>query len=157
MNDLAAQGHGPQRHEGQVTGAQHDARERVLRGVDPETGQVEVFTRGPERGQPKITKKSSSFRSNEAYAQAEHAARNSPEFEAQVLAGEKTIYVERLRLDEAIGSDYLRHVEGRTTVDVTKSGTTRAAEFRDGTVFVKYQWNAGTRRYDLVTMYPKGR
>lgn len=150
---MRIQGHGPQRHEGQVTEEQHNAR--ALRGVDPETGRVEVFTSGPKRGQPKITQKSSSLMSNEAYAQTEAAARQSPTFAADSAAGKRLIEVKDVSLRSALGDDYLRHVEGRTTIGAAP-GSTRAADFNGGTVTALYRRNA-SGGYDLVTTYREGR
>lgn len=153
VDELKVQGHGPQKHEGQVGKAQHD--ERVLRGADPETGAVEVWRGGPKAGQPKIPPKSSSFKSNEAYAQAEAKAREHPDFTRGASEAKPEIKVKDLSLRDALGDDYLKHVEGRTTIG-SAPGSTRATDFSGGTVTAIYRRNA-SGGYDLVTMYPDGR
>lgn len=154
VDELKVQGHGPQRHEGQVDAAQHDAR--VLKGTDPATGQPEVHLTGRKAGQlKKPPEKSSSFRSNEAYAQAEAKARQSREFLEGAAEAKPRIEVKSVSLEDALGSDYLRHVEGRTTVGVP-GGSTKSIDFSGGRVTAYYERNA-RGGYDLVTMFPEGR
>jgi len=154
VDELKAQGHGPQRHEGKVESAQHDAR--VLRGTDPATSSPEVHLSGKKAGQPKKPPdSSSSFRSNEAYAQAELKARGGKEFLKQMRSGKDWVEVKGLSLRDALGDDYLRHVEGRTTVGLS-GASTRAVDFANGTVTAVYRRTPGGE-YGLYTMYPEGR
>lgn len=128
----------------------------MLKGTDPATGKPDVYSEGKYAGQLKDPpKKSSSFRSNEAYAQAEARARDSAEFLEKARAGADEIKVKDLPLRDALGDDYLRHVEGRTTTGAP-AGSTRATDFNGGSVTAIYRRNSGGG-YDLVTMYPEGR
>lgn len=129
----------------------------MLRGVDPSTGESPVYTKGKLKGQPKPPpNRSSSFRSNEAYAQAEQSARAQQDFIDGKAQGKAEIVIEDLSLRDALGNDYLSHVEGRTTVGAAP-GATRSTDFTNGTVTAVYRRNIKTGDYDLVTMYPEGK
>lgn len=132
--------HGPQKHEGQITGEQH--RARALEGIDPVTG-----------AKGDIPTASTSFTSPEAYAQADFAVRNTPEFQAKAATGAPTIRVESTSLETALGPGYLKHVEGQTAVGAA-AGTTKSVNFAGGRVFALY--DKTPTGYALRTMYPKG-
>ena len=148
VDELAQQGHGPQRHEGQVTPEAH-AR-RVLDGVDPATGSAEDFAHG---GQHRAPKTSSSFTSNEAYAHAESAVRNSPEFAAKASTGTPKFAVE-MPLSDALGAGYRDHVFGVTKLD--PRATLNTVDFTGGKVVAVYERTA-SGSYKLTTMYAKPR
>lgn len=148
VDELSQEGHGPQRHEGQVTPEQH-AR-RVLDGVDPATGSARDFAHG---GQHRAPRTSSSFTSNEAYAQAESAVRSSPAFDARAAAGGEWFRVE-MPLSEALGQSYRNHVFGVTKMD--PRATLNTVDFTGGNVVAYYRRNA-SGGYRLDTMYAEPR
>jgi hypothetical protein len=126
-----------------------DHARRVLDGVDPMTGSAADGAWPGELHDPVPT--STSFTSNEAYAQAEAAAHRSPEFAKQAAAGKSTIYVKQLTLSDALGPQYLDHVDGVTLKDPAASLS--RADLTDGRVFAIYDLRDGD--YVLRTMYPK--
>jgi hypothetical protein len=128
----------------------------VAKGLN---GYQERYTSGKKAGKHKPpsawAKKSSSFRSKEAYAQAEMKARQSPEFKGQAAAGKEYINV-RLTLREALGPDYLKHVDGHTKIGAP-AGATRALNFKGGGVNARYELvDPKAKTYRLITLHPEG-
>lgn len=142
MNELRSQGHGPQRHEGQVSRAQHE--QRVLLGVDPANRRTGCV------------RDSSSFKSNAAYAQAEATAYAAAKLQAPVSSRRIRMVVDAIPLKDALGPEYLRHVEGQTARG-SPAGTTRDVDFVEGTFTAIYEWDSRSARHSLLTMYPRGR
>lgn len=152
MEELRSQGHGPQRHEGQVTRQQLE--DRVLRGTDPMTGSHI----NPDTGQPyDPPRRATRIKDEETYVEAEAQMRNSQEFSTapveETASGARRKEV-TVPLERAIGSDYQDHVEGVTRIGSVKNPTgTRATDFNDGNMVAVYEENAHGG-WDLLTMYP---
>lgn len=153
MDDLRRQGHGPQRHEGQVTRAQLE--DRVLHGTDPETGS----NINPNTGQPyPPPRRATRITSEEAYADAEQRMRTSQEFAdapVQVTPNGQRRKAVEMPLDRAIGPDYQQHVEGVTRIGSAANPTgTRATNLDGGSMTAIYVEN-DQGGWDLLTMYPE--
>ena len=148
VKELEADGHGPQRHEGDVT--LEDQARRVRDGVDPMTGSARDGVTG---GQHRAPATSSAFKSNEAYAQAESAARGSPEFSARSAQGTPTIEVS-VPLEDALGPNYLKHVDGVSKAGA-RQGTLNRVDYTGGRVVAVYERTS--TGYSLKTMYPAPR
>ena len=103
----------------------------------------------PPRAWPPLY--STSLTSNRAFAQAEHMARHSREFESQAGRQLPIVVVRNLSLEEALGGEYLQHVAGRVRSDPA-TRTTEDVAFDDGRVLAWYV--AGTAGYQLLTLYP---
>ena len=151
VDELAKEGHGPQRHEGQVTPEDH-AR-RVLDGRDPASGSAQDFVHGGQHHAPAT---SSSFTSNEAYAQAESSVRASPQFQAKAASGKNYIEVEQ-SLSAALGPGYRDYVFGVTKSD--PRSTLNAVDFTGGKVVARYRLVDTPQGavYRLVTMFAEPR
>ena len=96
---------------------------------------------------------STSFKSNEAYAQAEHAVRQCAAFAAECAKRLQVVSVVDLPLSEALGPGYLGYVEG-VSKD-TAERLVRPIDFTDGLVFAKYLRSG--RDLLHVTMFPEPR
>jgi hypothetical protein len=114
IRQLTKQGHGPQRHEGQVTNDQ--LRARAVEGKDPVTGTTEdAYLKQPD-GTPethKYGRHATKVNSEEAYVNADDYLRSSAEFKAEA-AGKNVgdrIAVEK-SLEEIYGPDYKYNVSG---------------------------------------------
>jgi hypothetical protein len=82
-------------------------------------------------------------------------ARQSPEFKGQAAAGKEYINV-RLTLREALGPDYLKHVDGHTKIGAP-AGATRALNFKGGGVNARYELvDPKAKTYRLITLHPEG-
>jgi hypothetical protein len=153
LDQLAREGHAPQRHEGQVRLEEH-AR-RIHDGIDPATNSsIDIETKLVHDAVPT----SSSFTSEEAMAQAAAMVRRDEKYIK--LSGEKVKnqFAIEIPLEDALGFDYLRHVEGYTRKDVSTLAL-KAVDYTGGKVlaFLKAVRDPSTNkivRYRLVTMYP---
>jgi hypothetical protein len=153
LEDLRRQGHGPQRHEGQVTRAQLE--DRVLHGTDPMTGS----NINPNTGNPyNPPRRATRITDERTYVEAEERMRSSQEFaDAPVSTApdgsrRKEVVVP---LERAIGADYQDHVEGMTRIGSVNNPTgTRPTNLEDGNMVAVYVEN-DRGGWDLLTMYPE--
>jgi hypothetical protein len=158
IDNLKRQGHGPQRHEGQLTETQLD--ERVRKKHDPETGSREDKYRKNSDGTPanhRCGDHATKVNSEESYVKAESHSRNSDVFREKAANGEPSIKVET-PLEEIYGPNYKTHVSGRTrtTPWPDTSTPTIPTDFTDGKMIAIYR-QADNSSYNLVTMYPNPR
>ena len=154
VRELANQGHGPQRHEGQLTDAQLEARARLKH--DPETGtRADKYAKNAD-GTPKQHRcgdHATRVNSEASYEKAEQAARDSPTFKGQEAAGADTIKVET-KLEDIYGPNYKDHVSGRTRGALWPDTTTPTVptNFNDGKMVAIYRKNSSggyDTRYDV--------
>jgi len=151
--ELEAQGHGPQRHEGAVT--RQMLIDRVLDGKDPMTGtSVDGVTGRPHRPPPIATRITTpeAFVAAESYLRrtaAYRAARDAALFAPMYRRGSFSVV---LSLDDALGPDYLRLVEGVRRAD----GRIVDVDFEGGLLLAIFRLEPSGAPV-LVTMYPVGR
>lgn len=160
MAALFKEGHGPQRHEGQVT--EQQLTDRVQKKLDPETGIRHDKYRKNADGTPanhRCGDHATKINSPESYVAADDHLRNSADFKAKAAAGEDRIPAEA-KLEDVYGPDYRDHVSGKSRKDPSQqwSPTSEPApvdtDFTDGTVkaFYKKQPDGS---YSMVTMFPE--
>ncbi len=148
--ELATQGHGPQRHEGAVT--RQMLIDRVLLGIDPMTGTSRDGVTGRPHRAPPIA---SRITSPEAFVAAERFVRRTPEYRAARDAAQFEPAYQRgsflvvLPLEDALGPDYLRLVEGVRTA----GGGAISADFDRGNLLAVFRHVPGSEPA-LVTMCP---
>ena len=152
INTLKKQGHGPQRHEGDMTKAQLKAR--VTQGIDPETGTTTDKYTGRRHN---IGQHATKITSEVKYVEAEKNVRGSDIYKKAIENAEdnslKTIRI-RNPIGEILGSKYKDHVFGYTrTGGIGKANTISETDFSDGTIFSYYAKNKqGT--WILRSLYP---
>ena len=158
LRELEAEGHGPQRHEGQVTDQQ--LRDRVLHGHDPaQQGPdktADAVTGGPHEP-PRIA---SRFDTPEAMVAADDALRASDAFvAAEAIAreeGDGKLTV-RLSLDQALPEALRAQVTGFARAAAGDTVPVRPVDFTDGRVQGVYRWDDATSRWVTHTIYPDRR
>jgi hypothetical protein len=158
LRELEAEGHGPQRHEGQVTDQQ--LRDRVLHGHDPaQPGPdktVDAVT-GQRHEPPRIA---SRFDTPEAMVAADDALRASDAFAAaEAIAreeGDGKLTV-RLSLDQALPKALRAQVTGFARAAAGDTVPIRPVDLTDGRVQGVYHWDDATRRWITYTIYPDRR
>ena len=156
VDELATQGHGPQRHGPDITPEQLDKRAREK--LDPVTGtRLDAYKKNAD-GTParhSCQDHATKFTSNESMVKAEGFARSTDEFKAGVEAGAPSIKV-KTRMEDVFGADYKDAAAGRsrTTPWPDTATPTQPTDFTDGTVSAFYNRNA-SGQYDLVTIYPE--
>jgi hypothetical protein len=154
LKELANQGHGPQRHEGDVTPQQLE--DRAVKGFDPMTG---TTTDGVHGGTHKTGRHATKINTPEDYVKAEEAMRQSKKFDEEAKkakdAGIDTVVVDDVPLKDVLGDDYSKKLTGKTRLG-SKNHPTGAedTDFTDGTMKAIYKED-GKGGYDLVTMYPE--
>ena len=153
LNDLKTQGHGPQRHEGDVTTKQ--LTDRSTKGLDPMTG---TTTDGVTGGTHKFNRHATRFLDPGDYVDAELTMRDSQAFKDEdkraTTAGESRVVV-KLPVETVLGTDFAKKLEG-----VTRDGSVKnligshATNFAGGTMIAIYdkQTDGSVK---LVTMYPE--
>lgn len=150
FTELAAQGHGPQRHEGAVT--RQMLIDRVLHGIDPMTGTRADGVTGRLHRAPPIA---SRITSPEAFVAAESFVRRTPEYRAARDAAlfepayQRGSFLVVMPLEDVLGPDYLRFVEG---VRIASGGVINA-DFEGGNLLAVFHHVSGSEPA-LVTMYP---
>ena len=155
IKKLRAQGHGPQRHEGQVTEQQLKDRARLKH--DPETG-TRSDKYAKKDGTPanhKCADDATKINSEEAYVKGESHLRSQPDFKNQVATGKSKITV-KAPLEDVYGPGYKNEVSGQSRTgppfpDV--SSPTKPTDFTDGKLVAHYK-KKPDGGYELVTMYP---
>ena len=155
MRKLTAQGHGPQRHEGQVTKQQLE--DRAVKGYDPMTGST---TDGVTGATHKYGKNATKINTPEAYVKGETHLRESPEFKTKADAakanGDTRFAVKESKLEDIYGPGYKDNVTGKTRQG-SKNNPTGATDtdFTDGTMTGAYVKDPATGQWNLTTMYPE--
>lgn len=157
---LEAQGHGPQRHEGAVT--RQMLEDRVMRGFDPITGTEKDGAHfGQEHRPPEIA---SRITSEADYVAADSVIRRSTDFTdaLNVAASRPVKPIRRFRvvisIEDALGPDFARRVEGVERIGDFGSSTARSVDvnFEGGTVIAVYTLRPDNS-IELYTMYPNKR
>lgn len=152
LDYLKQEGHGPQRHEGDVTTAQLTAR--AVERKDPMTG---TTTDGVHGGTHKVGRHATRIKDAGDYVDAEDTVRGSQAFadsrKDAASKGETRFSVE-LPLKDVLGDDYKDKLEGVGRLGSIKHPTGSApTDFTDGTLTAVYDVAAdGT--VTLVTLYP---
>jgi SPP1 gp7 family putative phage head morphogenesis protein len=156
--ELAAQGHGPGRHEGAVTNQM--MVDRVLRGLDPLTGTrvdgVTGRTHLPVRTTTRITNETD-------YVVADAFLRRTPEYryareEAIMRVGQRpTVRFEAsVPIEDVLGSDYADSVEGVRRIGSFQDPIgVQPIDFSGGRLVAVFEMEPGGEPL-LVTMYPTG-
>jgi hypothetical protein len=158
LRELETEGHGPQRHEGQVTDQQ--LQDRVLHGHDP-------AQQGPDKtvdavtGQPHEPPRiACRFDTSEAMVAADDALRASDAFvAAEAIAreeGDGKLTV-RLSLDQALPEALRAQVTGFARAAAGDTVPVRPVDFTDGRVQGVYRWDDATRGWVTHTIYPDRR
>ncbi len=142
FDELADQGHGPQRHEGVVT--RQMLEDRVLRRIDPMTEtRVDGVTGGTHRRVPIATRIKTQFN----FVAAEAHIRRSPEYHAgrEAALHDPDNYDGRfevsLPIEDVLGPDFRTKVEGVRRIMGTSS--VEGVEFSGGRVIAVYKLNPG--------------
>lgn len=153
LKDLKFQGHGPQRHEGDVTPQQLD--DRAQRGINPQTG-----TRFDDQARTKPHAYSANAtRINDpgVYVDAEEFMRASP---AATVAKNDAVrrrtgrFTVKLPLKDVLGTDYEKFVEGKTRTGTRNNPTgSVTTNLKDGMLIAVYTI-ARNGAISLLTMYP---
>jgi hypothetical protein len=156
IKGLTKQGHGPQRHEGDVTENQLDRRVRLKE--DPETGARADKYQKDNNGNPanhKCGDHATKVNSEESYVKAEEHSRNSQAFKDKVSEGQTDIKVET-PLEDTYGAGYKKHVSGRSRTTPWPDTTTPSVptNFENGGVMKAIYKRNAQGGYDLITMYP---
>lgn len=152
LDELKRQGHGPQRHEGEVTTQQ--LTDRAVQGHDPMTGTTRD---GVHRGLHKYGRHATRFKNPGDYVDADETLRANPAFETEKQTAKNqnmTRFTVTLPIGNVLGPDFAAKLEG-----VTREGSARhptgfhATDFTGGNVKAIYhmQTDGG---YHLVTLYP---
>ena len=151
---LKQEGHGPQRHEGDVTTAQLE--DRVLNGTDPMTGS----NINPKTGNPYAPpRRATRVKNEKAYVTAEANARNSPEFQNAPIEARpdgSRVKEVKLPLERSLGPDYAKEIEGVTRVgSVNNPQGTRPTSFSNGGEMTAAYVENSQGGWDLLTMFPE--
>lgn len=147
------EGHGPQKHEGQIT--EQQLSDRTVKGLDPLTGKSTVIKKGKKKGQILKPDHATAFNSPHDFINAEQTVRSSERFKNAPVAGNKK--KAELTLEEVFGKDYKDTVRGKTRVDDPDPKippTAKDTDFTDGTVVAIYL-KGDDGAWNLLTMYPK--
>jgi hypothetical protein len=155
LRELEAEGHGPQRHEGQVTDQQ--LRDRVLHGHDPaQQGPdktVDAVTGGRHR-RPEIA---SRFDTPEAMVAADDVVRASDAFattEAATRARGRQLMAVRVPLD-VLPPRLHAQVTGFQRIGSGEHAEARPVDFTGGRIEAVYQWDDRGGTWKTSTIYPK--
>jgi hypothetical protein len=153
LGDLKTQGHGPQRHEGDVTPQQ--LVNRATKGEDPMTG---TTTDGVTGGTHKFNRHATRFLDAGSFVDAEETMRSSQvckdEQKLAKAAGETRVAV-KIPIETALGSDFAKMIEGKTRDGSVKNLIgSHATDFTGGTLIAIYDVQSDDS-LTLVTMYPE--
>ncbi len=150
-------GHAHDRHGPEVTEGQLD--DRVKHQVDPMTQTKE---NGDPRGKDhRSAEHATQFTSERSMAHALKMVEQYPDFTREKNAAlnnmprPKPVFVVKVPLKDALGSQYEKHVRGRSLVDPNNPTTgTEATKLTDGNILAVYKFDRTTGNYHLLTMYP---
>lgn len=155
FNDLKTQGHGPQRHEGDVTPKQLE--DRCTKGIDPMSGTKTDSITGKTH---KYSANATKVNTPEDYVNANNKLKSSQEFKDKAasaeISGENIISVKGEKLKDIYGAEYQSKVMGKTRI-----GTKANPEGVSDTVFTDSSTMKGVYKkgengdWNLVTMYPE--
>lgn len=158
FNELARQGHGPQRHEGFVT--RQMLEDRVLHGIDPMTGTRVDGSNGRPHIQPRTATR---IKSQADIVAAEARIRRSPEYRnARDLAlqqsdlgiGRREFEVS-FPIEDVLSPEFRLKVEGVKRIGSQKNPMgTVPVDFTGGTIVARFELNADGEP-SLITMFPK--
>jgi hypothetical protein len=155
LRELEAEGHGPQRHEGQVTDQQ--LKDRVLHGYDP-------AQQGPDKtvnavtGQPHERPRiATRFDTAEAIVAADDALRASDVFagtsESAQARGRQSIWV-RVPIEEALQPELRAQVTGFERIEAGEQMAVRSVDFTGGRVHAGFHWDEMAETWKTYTIYP---
>jgi hypothetical protein len=157
--ELEADGHGPQRHEGQVTDQQ--LRDRVLYGHDPaQTGHdktVDAVTGGEHR-RPDVACR---FDTPEVMVAADDAVRDSAAFgekaEVTLARGRQSMWVRMPLDDDGLQPEMRGQVTGYERIGSDEQATVQPVDFTGGQIHAVYRWDDSAERWKIHTIYPDRR
>lgn len=160
MAELAkAPGHGPQRHEGQVTSRQLE--KRAMEQIDPVTGTKYDAYRKMVDGSPakhKCGRDATKVNTPEAYVKAEDYIRSSVDFmrkksEAESNSNDKLDL--KVPLVDIFGKNYESQVSGKSRLGSSKKPLgTVDTNFANGNMTAVYKKDT-SGNWKLVTMFPE--
>jgi hypothetical protein len=149
---LKAEGHGPQRHEGDVTPQQ--LSDRALSKKDPMTGTTRDGVHG---GTHRCAKSATRFKDAGDYVDADDKLRESQGFRDKLAEAKRlrsTRFEMKPTLKSVLGDDYLSRVEGQTRQGSNRRPTgTAPTDLTDGNLIAVYKV-ARDGTVTLLTMYP---
>lgn len=156
LEDLSRQGHGPQRHEGQITDEQ--LRDRCMNGKDPMTGTTADGVTGLTH---KYGRNATKINSPEDFVHADDFLRSSDDFKKAAreaeITGENVIKLDNKKLEDIYGPDYAKKISGQTRTGSKNNPQGSApTDFTDGTMKAIYKRN-DQGSWDLITMYPESK
>ena len=141
INDLKEEGHGPQRHEGQVTPQNLDERVR--------TGKL------PDGTQGKVVRSSTKINSEQSYVQAYEYIKNTKEYEIGMQNIDRLDeFGVTVPLEQVYGKNYLQHVSGKIRVGSVKNPVSvDDVDLTDGRITAFFRIENGKAK--LITLYPE--
>ncbi len=153
ISDLGKQGHGPQRHEGQVTPLQLD--DRVVKGIDPVSGTMTDAYTGKTH---LVGRHASKVTSEEAYVKSADHITSTKLYNDVLTSANKSnakVFSVETPLKEIYGSSYGAHVQGKTRLG-TKSDPRGVVDtdFTNGNMKAVFKQDS-SGNYNLLTMYPE--
>ncbi len=152
LDDLKDEGHGPQRHEGDVTPEQ--LVDRCVSGHDPMTGDT---TDGVHGGVHRYSRHATRFKDPGDYVDAEETIRGKQAYTDEMAEAKRTNdtrFSVELPLKDVLGDDYKTKLEGKSRIGSAKNPQgSQDTDFTDGTITAVYDIDANGDTV-LVTMYP---
>jgi hypothetical protein len=158
LDELKLQGHGPQRHGGDVTHQQ--LIDRAVHGKDPVTNTIyDAYRKNPD-GTPArhlVGPNATRFKSNEAFVNAEAYIRNSTDFDSALATATNGRFQVDIPAKQVLGANYLDHLEGVTRLGSKNNPIGwQPTDFTDATIRARYHIDA-SGQIKLTTMYPEPR
>lgn len=149
---LRQQGHGPQRHEGEVSRQQ--LIDRATKGYDPMTNSR---VDGVHGGEHVASRHATRIKTPEAYVNAEKTVSQSLKYRDErdlaIASGKKRFEV-RMSLEEVFGSEFQKNLEGITRLGSAKNPKGYLdTDFSNGSIVARYALEAG-KEARLITMFP---
>jgi hypothetical protein len=157
---IAQNGHAVQRHGEAIT--QKQLEDRAVKGFDPVTGTTDDAYNKNADGTPKehgYGAHATKWNSKAALVKADEAVRKSDDFKKAVADAESIrsaeVVVKTVKLEDALGKDYKKHVSGVTREGSKRNPTgSKPTDFTDGTIRAIYRkdaagnWNVETMMAD---------
>ncbi len=149
LDDLARQGHGPQRHEGDVTDSQ--LFDRIHRGLDPMTGRTVDGVHGCAH---RFCRHATKFNTPADYVRAYDAAIDSPDYRAFLNSTDRQKEVV-LNMSDIFGPRFQARIKGYTRVSgrTGQNPTIAPTTFPPNTV-IKARFRRENGVVKLITMFP---
>jgi hypothetical protein len=155
LRELEAEGHGPQRHEGQVTDQQ--LRGRVLHGHDPAQQGPDKTIDAVTGGRHERPRIASRFDTPEAMVTADDALRASDAFartaELAQARGRESMWI-RLPLANALQPELRAQVTGVERIGTGEHPAVRPVDFSDGWIQAGFHWDDSNETWKTYTIYP---